>query len=47
MTSWAENGRKRVAALTSVRAKADFEPVALQGVTFGAADLGHLFRLDP
>lgn len=47
MRFWAENGRKRFAALTSVRARADFEPVALQVLTCGAADLRHLSRLDP
>ena len=46
MGFWDENGRKRLAALASARARDDFEPVAPQNPTFGAADLSHLFRLD-
>lgn len=41
------NGRKRLAALTSVKARGDFEAVARPMTTEGAGNPGHLFRLDP
>jgi hypothetical protein len=47
MTVGCENGRKRRAALTSVKASGDFEAVSQLGVTEGAANPGHLFRLAP
>jgi len=42
-----ENGRKRLAALTSVRARDDFEAVLFPKATGGADNPGHLFLLDP
>ena len=43
----AENGRKRFAAQTSVLARNGFEQVLAPYSTEGAANPGHLFRLDP
>jgi hypothetical protein len=42
-----ENGRKRLEALTSVRARDDFEAVSFPKATGGANNPGHRFRLDP
>ncbi len=42
-----ENGRERLAALTSVRARDDFGPVLNPKATAGAANPGQTFRPDP
>lgn len=47
MALWFENGRKRLAALTSVRARDDFGPVLNLKATEGAANPGQPFRPDP
>jgi hypothetical protein len=42
-----ENGRKRRAALTSVKARAGYEPVSSPDLTEGAANSGHIRLLAP